>query len=135
MNEYDVALKLLLQRSGGLAMQQIAGVAIDKRLNVESPVVQSTRVDLLGEATGGGLVHIELQSNNHPETALRMSEYCLRAYRVFGRFPRQVVLYVGEDPMRMGAELTSPDFSFRFRMLDIRWPGTSWHGSAYQRTS
>jgi len=116
-------------------MQQIAGVAIDKWLNVEFPVVQSTRVDLLREATGGGLVHIELQSNNHPEMALRMAEYCLRVYRVFGRFPRQAVLYVGEDPIRMEAELTSPDFSFRFRMLDIRWPGTSWHGSAYQRTS
>jgi Domain of unknown function (DUF4351) len=120
VNEYDVALKLLLQGSGGLAMQQIAGVAIEQWLNVEFPEVQSTRVDLLGEAAGGALVHIELQSNNHPMMALRMAEYCLRVYRVFARLPRQVVLYVGEDPLRMESELSSPDFSFRFRILDIR---------------
>jgi len=134
-HEYDIALKVLLQRSADLTMQEIAGVAIAKWLNVEFPEVQSTRVDLLGETAAGGLVHIELQSNNDAIMALRMAEYCLRVYRVFGKFPRQVLLYVGEDPMRMQAELTSPDFSFRYRMIDIRWPGTNWHGSAYQRTS
>jgi hypothetical protein len=120
VNEYDVALKLLLQQSAGLAMQQIAGVAIEQWLNVEFPEVKSTRVDLLGEAAGGGLVHIELQSTNHAEMAVRMAEYCLRVYRKFGRFPRQVVLYVGEDRLRMESELTGPDISFRFRILDIR---------------
>jgi len=134
-HEYDIALKVLLQRSADLTMQEIAGVAIAKWLNVEFPEVQSTRVDLLGETAAGGLVHIELQSNNDAIMALRMAEYCLRVYRVFGKFPRQVLLYVGEDPMRMQAELTSPGFSFRYRMIDIRWPGTNWHGSAYQRTS
>ena len=120
MHEYDITLKLLLQRSADLAMQQIAGVAIEQWLNVEFPEMQSTRVDLLGKTAAGELVHIELQSTNDAYMALRMAEYFLRVYRVYGSFPRQVVLYVGEDPVRMETELSGPHFSFQFRMIDIR---------------
>lgn len=51
---------------------------------------------------------------------LRMAEYCLGILRLFGQFPRQVVLYVGEAPLTMGSELRGPDVSFRYRMIDIR---------------
>jgi hypothetical protein len=50
--------------------------------------------------------------------ALRMAEYCLQVYRLYGRFPRQVVLYVGNAPLRMGTEPTGEDFSFRYRLVD-----------------
>jgi hypothetical protein len=52
--------------------------------------------------------------------ALRMAEYCLAVLRLFGKFPRQVVLYVGEAPLAMDSELRGPDVSFRYRMIDIR---------------
>ena len=120
MHEYDAALKLLLQSSADLTMRQLAGVPIHKWLNVEFPEVQSTRVDLLGETDSGDLVHIELQSTNDPKMALRMAEYCLRVYRIFGKLPRQVLLYVGEDPMRMQTALNGPDLSFRYRIVDVR---------------
>ena len=56
--------------------------------NAELPKVEQIRVDLLGETADGELIHIELQSTNDPLTALRMMEYSLRVYRLFGRFPR-----------------------------------------------
>jgi len=49
-----------------------------------------------------------------------MAEYCLSIFRVFGRFPRQVLLYVGEAPLRMESELRGSDFWFRYRTIDIR---------------
>jgi len=49
-----------------------------------------------------------------------MAEYCLGVFRLFGRFPRQVLLYVGEAPLRMDSELRGPDVSFRYRLIDIR---------------
>jgi predicted transposase YdaD len=57
--------------------------------------------------------------------ALRMAEYALRIYRQFGKFPLQIVLYVGEAPLRMAASMAepdavNPDFSYRYTLLDIR---------------
>jgi hypothetical protein len=84
------------------------------------PEMRAARVDLLGETASRGLVHIELQSTNDSSMALRMLEFCTSVYRLFRRFPRQVVLYVGEAELRMPCELTGPDISFRYEAADIR---------------
>ena len=62
MQEYDVALKLLLQGSARLTIRELAGGPVEKWLDIELPKVQNLRMDLLGETVGGGLVHVELQS-------------------------------------------------------------------------
>jgi predicted transposase YdaD len=120
MQEYDVALKLLLQGSAKLTIREVAGGPVEKWLDIELPKVQNLRMDLLGETAGGGLVHVELQSGNDAAMPLRMAEYCLGVFRLFGKFPRQVLLYVGEPPLRMESELRGPDVWFRYRVIDIR---------------
>jgi hypothetical protein len=67
MQEYDVALKLLLQGSPTLTMRELTGTTVAKWLNVELPKLQNAqnlRLDLLAETVDGGLVHVELQSSN-----------------------------------------------------------------------
>jgi predicted transposase YdaD len=120
MQIYDVTLKLLLQGHASLTMIELAGAAVEKWLNVELPKVQNPRADLLGETADGSLVHVELQSRNDATMPLRMAEYCLGILRLFGKFPRQVLLYVGEAPLGMESELLGPDVSFRYRVVDIR---------------
>jgi len=120
MQEYDVALKMLLRGSARFTMVELAGTAVEKWLDVELPKVQNARVDLLGEIAGGGLVHLELQSGNDITMPLRMAEYCLRVFRLFGKFPRQIMLYVGQGPLRMESEFRGPDVWFRYRAIDIR---------------
>jgi predicted transposase YdaD len=120
MQEYDVALKLLLQGSATSTLLELTGTAVTKWLDVELPKVQNLRLDLLGETIDGGLIHLELQSNNDTTMPLRMAEYCLGVRRLFGRFPRQIVLYVGQSPLRMENELRDLDVLFRYRMIDIR---------------
>src|ERR1017187_2026219 len=121
MQEYDVALKLLLRGSAKLTMRELTGAAVESWIDVELPkVVQNTRVDLLGETADKGLVHLELQSGHDPDMPLRMAEYCLGVFRLFERFPRQVLLYVGEAPLRMASELRGDDVWFRYRAIDIR---------------
>jgi hypothetical protein len=111
----------LLQGSASRTLRELTGTAIAKWLDVELPKVQNLRLDLLGETVDGGLIHLELQSGNDPAMPLRMIEYCLGVRRVFGRFPRQILLYVGEAPLHMEAELHGPDLSFAYRLIDIRW--------------
>jgi hypothetical protein len=62
MQEYDVALKLLLKGSASLTMRELTGTAVAKWLDVELPKVQNLRLDLLGETVDGGLIHLELQA-------------------------------------------------------------------------
>lgn len=120
MQDFDVALKLLLRPSAKRALLELADVVIEKWIDAELPKVQNTRGDLLGETASGDLVHVELQSGNDALMPLRTAEYCLGIFRVFGRFPRQVLLYVGEPPLRMASELRGPDVLFRYRAIDIR---------------
>jgi predicted transposase YdaD len=122
MHEYDTALKALLVGSANSVLEQIAGVRVARWLDVELPQVQQTRVDLLGESADDKreLLHVELQSSNDPQIRLRMAEYSLRVYRRFQRFPRQIVLYVGDAEMRMPAELAGPQHICRYLLLDVR---------------
>jgi hypothetical protein len=91
MREYDIALKSILMRLPGTVIQELTGFAITRWHNDELPQVRNPRVDLLGETTDGRLVHIELQSTNDPDMALRMAEYAWAIYRKFGQFPEQIV--------------------------------------------
>jgi predicted transposase YdaD len=120
MQEYDVALKLLLQRPAPLTLRELTGTAIAKWLDMELPKVQNLRVDLLGETVGGDLIHLELQSGNDAVMPLRMLEYCIGVRRLYGRFPRQILLYVGEPSLQMEDRLHGPDLSFSYRLVDIR---------------
>jgi hypothetical protein len=127
MQKYDVTLKLLLQGPARRTVLALTGCAVEKWLNVELPKVQNPRADLRGETADGSLVHVELQSGNDTAMPLRMAEYCLGVLRLFGKFPRQVVLYVGEAPLGMNDELRGPDLPLGsrtggFERPDIRRP-------------
>jgi hypothetical protein len=121
MQEYDVTLKLLLRGSASLTMRELTGATVERWPDAELPKVQNARMDLLGETAGEkDLVHLELQSGNDGAMPIRMAEYSLSVFRLFGKFPRQVLLYVGDPPLRMETELRGPDVWFRYRAVDIR---------------
>ena len=104
----------------GSVLAEWMGFRVTKWLPTELPDVRTRQVDLLGRMPGGGLAHIELQSTNASDMAQRMAEYLLDIRRRHRAFARQLVLYVGEAPLRMSERLASPDFSFRCRIVDIR---------------
>jgi predicted transposase YdaD len=123
MQEYDVALKLLLKGSATLAVRELTGASVVKWLDVELPKVQrvqNLRLDLLGQTVEGHLIHLEVQSGNDPAMPFRMIEYCLGVQRLLGQFPRQILLYVGEAPVSMETELHGPGMSFEYSLIDIR---------------
>ena len=96
------------------------GVEVTNWLNVEMPQMRNTRVDLLGETSERSLIHIELQSTNDPKMALRMMDYWVQVCRLYERFPRQILLYVGDADMRMESGLAAPNVSFGYEAVDIR---------------
>jgi predicted transposase YdaD len=120
MADFDGTLKLLLRKSAHAALGQLTGMRIDNWLNEELPNPRSLRVDLLGRAADGALVHLELQRDNDPQMAFRMAEYGLGIYRLYEEFPRQFCLYVGDAKMRMPHQLQGPGFAAEYTLIDAR---------------
>ena len=120
MAQFDPALKLLFQRSASTLLREIAGVSIERWLNVELPKVQNPRVDLLGESADGRLIHFEFQKENDRRMEYRMAEYYLAIYRLLNRHPTQIVIYVGQEPMRMKERLETAAMSHQYQLVDIR---------------
>lgn len=120
MHDYDIALKkVLTQRAGGV-LGRVTGRQITRWRNSELPEVRSRRADLLGETLDQTLLHVELQSTNDPRMAVRMLEYAISIQSAFERFPEQLVLYVGEAPLRMTSRIDLPGLSFECRIVDVR---------------
>ncbi len=120
MHEYDITLKSVLRRLTGSVLLELTGFRVTRWHNVELPEVRSGRADMLGETADGTLVHIELQSTNESGMALRMLEYATAICSQFGRFPEQVVLYVGRAPLRMRDRIAGPKLEFTCKIMDIR---------------
>ena len=116
MHHFDVVLKLLLRNS----FARVAGRPVARWLETELPKVQKPSIDMLGETADGELIHIELQSGNDDEMPFRMLEYLGRIGKLHHRMPRQVLLYAGREPLRMPREITWPDGSHRYQLIDMR---------------
>lgn len=115
--KYDTAFKLTLQHVD-VTLREILGRGVTHWHNVELPKVRGTRAALLGETEAGELVHIELQSANEARIPIRMLEYCLDVLRQFDRYPTQVLLYVGDAPLKMEAALHCPWLEYTYRKFD-----------------
>jgi len=61
-----------------------------------------------------------LQSSNVVDMPLRMLEYGVGIWRVRGVFPRQILLYVGNDRLRMASGFQSVGLDYRYQLVDIR---------------
>ena len=122
MHEYDIALKNILTRPGAGLLARLMGCKVAQWHNSELSGVRSRRADLLGETWEGTLIHVELQSSNDPRMVYRMLDYAIAIESSFGQFPNQMVLYVGEAPLRMERRLESAGsrLSFECAIVDIR---------------
>ncbi len=109
MHDYDTVVKLIFHDWRPEAVfGAVSGAAELDWVPVGLPVAYKTeerQADLLGHAPDGTLVHIELQSTNDGDMALRMARYYLDIYGRYGQIPRQAVLYMGQDPVNMTTAL------------------------------
>jgi hypothetical protein len=100
----------------------LANFVVTRWLDLEVKVVEERTLDLLAEAADGRLLHIELQSDNDAKMPLRMMDYGAKAgLQLNGRYPIQVLVYVGKEPLRMSGEFApNGDPMFHYKVVDIR---------------
>ena len=103
-----------------LACVRVRAAPVSVFLNVELPSVRSRRVDLLILLNNDTILHIEFQSHNHRDMALRMAEYYFLLVRKYKKPVRQVVIYLGAPKMSMPRRHDSESVSFCYELRDIR---------------
>lgn len=117
MQGYDIVMKRLLQRS----VERVTGIAVVQWLPTELPAVQNLRMDLLGETEAKELIQIEVQSSNDERLPFRMLEYLVLIARSHGnRMARQILLYVGREPLRIKDRFEWDSGVARYGLIDMR---------------
>ena len=124
MQNFDVALKEIFQTIGTSLTEKLAGAAPAEWLNVELPETRNPRADFVCRLVTGLLFHMEFASYNDAELIWRMLDYLSMLRKKYGQTPRQVVLYMGRDPLRMPNRIEEADANgnllvFEARMLDL----------------
>jgi hypothetical protein len=94
--DYDRVLKDLFQRDHPTIWNRLTGgESVEEILPVEFQEVQQRRADLVVRLSGGGILHLEFQSENDKDMAYRMGMYALMIGQRYRCGLQQVVLYVG----------------------------------------
>jgi predicted transposase YdaD len=117
---YDTTLKTLFQAPPQQLLRLLVGGQAREMLTVEYPAVRMRRPDLVVRLTDGRLYHLELQSDNDAAMPWRMLEYYGLLYQRYGQQPLQHVLYVGERPMTLVAQIDHATLLFEYEAIDIR---------------
>jgi hypothetical protein len=118
---YDALLKDLFQKSRTTLLDQFTGgVAVQQVLSAEFSAIGDRRADLVLLLANGKILHLEFQSFNDRWMTYRMGIYGLMIWRKYGRKIRQVVIYVGDRPMKMESTLDTGCSNVEFRLADIR---------------
>jgi len=68
-------------------------------LDITFPKVEERKVDLLTRLEDDTLFHLEIQSIYDNSMPIRMLQYALLIYEKYKIFPKQLVLYVGEEKL------------------------------------
>ncbi|MBI3208424.1 MAG: DUF4351 domain-containing protein [Candidatus Solibacter usitatus] len=98
----------------------LTGQPVVEWLNIELPMVTSLRSDLLALLADGNYFHTELQSENERDMPERLLLYGLLFKRRLGKFPQQMVLYVGEAPITMPTVWQEGSGRYEIVCRDIR---------------
>jgi predicted transposase YdaD len=117
---YDTTLKTLFQAPPQQLLRLLVGGQAREMLTVEYPTVRMRRPDLVVRLTDGRLYHLELQSDNDAAMPWRMLEYYGLLYQRYGQQPLQHVLYVGERPMSLVAQIDHATLLFEYEAIDVR---------------
>jgi predicted transposase YdaD len=117
---YDTTLKTLFQAPPQQLLRLLVGGQAREMLTVEYPTVRMRRPDLIVRLTDSRLYHLELQSDNDATMPWRMLEYYGLLYQRYGQQPLQHVLYVGERPMTLVAQIDHATLLFEYEAIDVR---------------
>ncbi len=118
--EYDITLKSILKDVPKRFFNMLTGFEDAKFLDVQFPSVRYRQPDLLMDLPDNSLWHFEIQSSNDSNMDWRMLDYFSMISQHCKRPPEQMLLYVGDERLKMGKGLKFKRLKFGYRVRDIR---------------
>jgi hypothetical protein len=118
---YDEILKDLFHFQDTFLVQWFTGGrTVAALLNVELPLVRKFVADLALLLDDDSILHPEVQARGDNNILVRVAIYALLLHLQFGKLIRQVVLYIGEEPMTMPQTMQVAAHQLSVRIVDIR---------------
>ncbi|KJR40766.1 Transposase (putative), YhgA-like protein [Candidatus Magnetoovum chiemensis] len=125
--EYDITVKSLIKSAPNEFLKMLIGNKSVKFIDTELPTTKVRRPDLLMITEDGEIFHIELQSRNDIDIVIRMLEYFILVWIIYKKFPKQILLYIGDkrltmkDRVMVESDLIN-DYSlvFKYKVIDIK---------------
>ncbi len=121
MGKIDITLRDIIQEIPPKFVQLLSGKNAKKLLDTSLPEVKERRADFLVELEDSSIFHLELQTQNDKNMPFRMLEYfILISSKYPNRKIKQMVLYVGEKPLKMKDRIEIENLTFNYELKDIR---------------
>ncbi len=121
MGKIDITLRDIIQEIPPKFVQLLTGKNAKKLLDTSLPQVKERRADFLVELEDGSIFHLELQTQNDKNMPFRMLEYFVL---ISSKYPnkniKQMVLYVGDKPIKMKNRIETENLTFSYQLKDIR---------------
>ena len=121
MGSLDITLRDAIQDIPPKFIQILTGKSATKLLDTSLPEVKDRRVDFLVELEDGKIFHLELQTTNDKNMPFRMLEYyTLISHKYPSKDIVQMVLYLGEKPLKMKNKIQKENIKFSYILKDIK---------------
>ena len=117
---YDRTLRDLLQDIPTTFVKLLTGKNAIKMLDSRFPNVEEKEADLIVELEDREIYHIEVQSTDDKNMPQRMLYYALAIQKVHKKFPRQLVIYVGEKDIDIKNSLSFNGNYFSYEVKNIK---------------
>ena len=130
MADKDIISKRVIRRIAVDLATFLLDLSIDpdslELIETERHRIEERRADLVARVRGSiddreFIMHIEIQSTNHPLMAWRMLRYRTDiALDHPGRLVRQYLIYIGTDRLKMPAGIDQEGLDYRYAVIDMR---------------
>jgi len=117
---YDRTLRDLLQDIPTTFVKLLTGKNAIKMLDSRFPNVEEKEADLIVELEDKEIYHIEVQSTDDKNMPQRMLYYALAIKKVHKKFPKQLVIYVGEKDIEIKNSLRFNGNYFSYEVKNIK---------------
>ena len=121
--KYDATLKKLFRQPPNRLLSSALGqdVVVVRTLPTDLITVENLHPDLLFETVDGTLIHAELHGYNMKGFATRKLAHFALLERDHGRFPVQVVFWIGPGNVGVTAGIHHPpQLDYRYIVIDVR---------------
>ncbi|MBF0563852.1 MAG: hypothetical protein HQK89_01280 [Nitrospirae bacterium] len=117
---YDITLKKTIKNIPKRFLKILTGFDEGEFLDTNFPTVQNRIPDIVIKLPDISIFHLELESNNENNMVWRMHDYYSLIFQRDGLKIRQILLYVGNEPLRMADRIQHETLNYSCVFKDIR---------------